>query len=93
MEMSKCIVEGCNTEATTRVGGNDEYSFCGDHSTAWGYYRGGYYEAKGFGGDGLLHKKEWDKAMKAFLEWCRVEVVACTQIANAIIRSKADDRR
>jgi len=91
--MSKCVVEGCDTDAVAVVGKHDEYGFCRSHRSAWGYYHSGYCEAKGLSRDGLLHRGEWSKAMIAFLEFCRVEIVACTLIANAIIRSKADDRR
>jgi len=81
-----CSVEGCSEEATGTIGSKDEYAFCGDHREAWGYYRAGYYKGKGFECDGLLRRKVWDAAMKAFLEHCRIEIAACTQIAEAIIR-------
>lgn len=81
----KCSVEGCDREATRTVG-KTGYHFCQSHSEAWGYYRRGYYEALGKEGNGCLHKGLWDKAMKAFLEWCRIEIAACTQIAEALIK-------
>lgn len=81
-----CLIEGCKREATRVVGSKDEYHFCSGHLEAWGYYRSGYYSGKGFGCDGLLRKKVWEAAMKDFLELCRVEISACAQIAESLIK-------
>jgi hypothetical protein len=43
--------------------------------------------------DGYVHPKLWDKAMKDFLEWCRVEIVACTQIAEAVLRVQTGSKQ
>lgn len=84
----KCDVEGCPRIATSTFGPkkHTERHLCSMHYEAWGYFRRGYYSALGYGIDGLIHPKLWDKAMNDFLEWCRVEIVACTQIAGAYLR-------
>lgn len=85
----KCDIEGCGRTATSTFGKNDKCHLCSMHHEAWGYFRRGYYTALGKESDGYVHLKLWDKAMNDFLEWCRVEIVACTQIAEAALRVKA----
>ncbi|MBA7605560.1 hypothetical protein ES703_12693 [subsurface metagenome] len=83
-----CLVEGCNRESTRTVGSKDDYHFCSQHREAWGHYHSGYLD-KHYGNydrHSRLNKKLWDEAMKGFLEHCRVEIVACTQITEALIR-------
>lgn len=84
--MSNCVVEGCGVKATSHVGSKDEYGFCERHKDAWHWYRLGYYEGQGFETDGLIRKKVWNAAMKAFLEDCRVEMVAWAQIVESLVR-------
>jgi len=85
----KCDVEGCEREATSSFGKDNGNHLCFPHHEAWGYFRRGYYTALGKENDGYLHRSLWDKAMREFLEWCRIEICACTQIAEAALRVKA----
>lgn len=83
-----CIVEGCDGKSTSTVGEKDKYVFCGAHRKAWGYYHSGYLDKHygNYGRHGRLNKKLWSEAMEGFLEHCRVEIAALTQIAEAILR-------
>lgn len=76
----KCSVPDCPEKVTTSFGKNNEFHFCKDHYRAWGYYYHGFRKASGYGCDGLIHPKNWNEAMKEFLEHCRVEIVALRQL-------------
>ena len=80
-----CSVPGCERRAISNVGRNDEFHFCGDHSRAWGYYYQGFRKASGFVCDGRIHRKNWDEAMREFLEHCRMEIVGMEQLAMGIL--------
>lgn len=87
----KCSVTGCNSEATDLPGGKTGITLCKWHWDAWGYFRCGYEcgyfkdtEVESHDGRATWHL--WHKAMSAFLDWCRVEIGACVQIAEAIAR-------
>lgn len=88
--MSECIVNGCDKGATAQVGSKDEYSFCPRHRAAWRWFRLGYYEGQGFKVDGLIRKKVWNAAMKEFLRYCEVEIVAWAQIAGSIVGESSE---
>jgi len=75
-----CSVPSCNDETTTSVGRNDEFHFCRAHGRAWHYYYHGFRKASGFGCDGLIHSKNWHEAMKEFLEFCQIEIIALEQL-------------
>lgn len=87
-----CSVEGCSEETTGTVGSKDEYAFCGSHKEAWGYYLSGYLDKHygNYGRHGRLNKRLWNEAMEGFLEHCRVEIEACTQIAEAVMGNDSE---
>lgn len=86
----KCSVEGCNEKSTKEPEGSDEFKLCGGHWARWGDFRAGYWDGH-YGNSerhGRLNRKLWRASMLAFLEHCRVEIVACTQIAEAIMEAR-----
>lgn len=89
----RCSVEGCNNEATDQPKGSEKIKICKWHWDNWGYFRVGY--ECGYFGDveigrhnGRATRHLGDKAMSAFLDWCRVEIGACAEIAEAYARLK-----
>jgi len=86
----KCSVEGCNGERTNEPEGSDEFKLCKEHWSRWRDFRAGYFDGHyGHSGrHGRLNRKLWRKAMLAFLEWCRVEITACTEIAESYLTRK-----
>jgi hypothetical protein len=92
-----CSVEGCNTEATNNPGGKTGINLCKAHWNDWGYFQVGYEcgyfkDTKIEGHDGRTTRGLWDKAMSAFLDWCRIEIEACIEIAEAQGRVLAANR-
>lgn len=92
----KCSVEGCNNEDCGQPAGDSGINLCKHHWQAWGYFRCGY-ECGHYGEQeiirhGRLNKTRWRKAMLAFLDWCRIEIGACVQIAEAIARVEGKSR-
>jgi hypothetical protein len=85
----KCSVEGCNQKHCGEPEGSTKYKLCSWHWRRWGDFFAGYQDGHYGNSDrhGRLIRKLWDKAMLAFLEHCRVEISACTQIAEAVIRA------
>lgn len=79
----KCSVEGC-IQTGKPVGSKDQYSLCSVHMEAWGYFRRGYNTALGKENDGRIDHKLWEKSMREFLEWCRIEIAACTFITESL---------
>jgi len=80
----ECSVIGCHRESNGEPSGSKEVNLCSQHYEAWGYFRKGYYLGAGKE-DGCLHRPLWNKALQAFLEWCRVEIIACTEIAESVL--------
>ena len=83
----KCSVEGCNNKSTNEPEGSNEVKLCEGHWSRWGDFRAGYYDGHygNFERHGRLNRKLWRAAMLAFLDHCRVEIAACTGVAEAII--------
>lgn len=83
----KCSVEGCNKESTNEPEGSDEFKLCEWHWSRWGDFRAGYYDGHygNFERHGRLNRKLWRNAMLAFLDHCRVEIEACTMIAEGLV--------
>ena len=82
----ECSVIGCYEESDGQPEGSKEVNLCPQHYEAWQYFRKGYYlgaEKE----DGRLHRPLWNKALQAFLEWCRVEIVACKEIAESVMET------
>lgn len=78
----KCSVPDCPQKVTTSVGKNDEFHFCKEHWLRWGDFRAGYYDGHygNYERHGRLNRKLWDAAMPAFIDHCRVEIVALKQL-------------
>lgn len=83
----RCSVEGCNRKSDGEPEGSKEYNLCPEHYKAWGYFFKGYRIALGKD-DRRLRRGLWNKAMRAFLSWCEIEISACTEIAEAIIQTE-----
>lgn len=86
----KCSVESCS-QITRKDGFHaGGFDLCVKHRWRWHDFFAGYQDGHYGNSDrhGRLNKKLWDKAMLAFLEHCRVEIAACTQIAEAVLRVK-----
>lgn len=84
----RCSVDGCDEKATNKPSGSDEFKLCLEHWSRWEDFRAGYYDGHYGNSDrhGRLNKKLWRNAMLAFLHHCQVEIVACTEIAEAVLR-------
>lgn len=81
----KCDVEGCLEDGSHTLGSDNSHHLCAAHREAWGYFHRGYSCAYGRQNNRRLSRKFWDRAMADFLEWCRIEIVGCTIIAEAAI--------
>jgi len=93
----KCSVEGCNAPATDNPGGKTGIKLCKWHWDSWGYFHVGY--ECGYFKDSAVEDHDgrttWrlgDKAMSAFLDWCRIEIGACIEIAGAIAQNRQNEK-
>lgn len=88
----KCSVEGCNQESTNQPVGSDEFKLCPAHWPRWGDFGAGYFDGHygNYDRHGRLNKKLWRDAMLAFLEHCRIEIAALTEIAEATSGASRD---
>jgi hypothetical protein len=89
----KCSVKGCANDSCGQPSGSLDVKLCGYHWNRWGDFHTGY-ECGHYGDEiavrhGRLSKKRWEKAMKAFLNWCEIEISACEQIARAYVNVAA----
>lgn len=78
----KCSVEGCGEKATSQPGGSDEFKLCSEHWPRWGDFHAGYQDGH-YGNSerhGRLNRTLWNKTMLAFLEHCRIEIVALKEL-------------
>jgi hypothetical protein len=74
-----CSVEGCNSHSIGLPGHTTGINLCKRHWDAWRYfhvaYECGYFKDTAVTEhDGRATRHLWDKAMSAFLDWCRLGI-------------------